>query len=40
MDQISARRSAAVNLGLPGFADAAGRTVTNPPAVPASGTAR
>ncbi len=40
MDQISARRSAAVNLGLPGFADAAGRTVTTPPAVPASGTTR
>jgi hypothetical protein len=40
MDQISARRSTAVNLGLPGFADAAGRTVTTPPAVPASGTTR
>jgi hypothetical protein len=40
MDQISARRSATVNLGLPGFADTAGRTVTTPPAVPATGTTR
>jgi hypothetical protein len=40
MDQISARRSATVNLGLPGFAGAAERTVTTPPAVPASGTTR
>ena len=28
MNQITARRAAAVNLGMPGFADAAGRTVT------------
>ena len=40
MDQISVRRSATVNLGLPCFADAAGRTVTTPPAVPATGTTR
>ncbi len=30
MDQITARRSTAINLGIPAFADAAGRTVTNP----------
>jgi len=30
MDQITARRSATINLGIPAFADAAGRTVTNP----------
>ncbi|HLN68634.1 MAG TPA: hypothetical protein VK280_15345, partial [Streptosporangiaceae bacterium] len=30
MDQIAARRSAAVHLGMPAFADAAGRTVTTP----------
>ncbi len=30
MDLIADRRSATVNLGMPGFADAAGRTVTNP----------
>ena len=40
MDQISARRSATVNLGLPGFADTAGRTATTSPAVPATGTIR
>jgi hypothetical protein len=28
MDQITARRSATINLGMPDFADAAGRTVT------------
>ena len=28
MDQITARRSAAVSLGMPGFASAASRTVT------------
>jgi integrase len=30
MDQITARRSATVNLGMPDFTDAAGRTVTTP----------
>jgi len=30
MDQITARRSATINLGMPAFADAAGRTVTTP----------
>jgi hypothetical protein len=30
MDQITARRSATTNLGIPAFADAAGRTVTTP----------
>jgi hypothetical protein len=30
MDQITARRSTTVNLGIPAFADAAGRTVTTP----------
>ena len=30
MDQITARRSATINLGMPGFADAAGRTITTP----------
>jgi hypothetical protein len=33
-DQIAARRSAAVHLGMPAFADAAGRTVTNPGSLP------
>ena len=37
MNQITSRRSAAINLGMPGFADAAGRTVTTPAALPASG---
>jgi hypothetical protein len=30
MDQITTRRSAAINLGMPAFAEAAGRTVTTP----------
>ena len=30
MDQIAARRSATITLGMPSFADAAGRTVTTP----------
>jgi hypothetical protein len=30
MDQITARHNATTNLGMPGFADAAGRTVTTP----------
>ena len=30
MDQITARRSTTINLGIPAFADAAGRTVTTP----------
>jgi hypothetical protein len=30
MDQITARRSAIINLGMPDFADAAGRTTTTP----------
>jgi hypothetical protein len=30
MDQITARRSTAISLGMPGFADAASRTVTTP----------
>ncbi len=34
MDQIAARRSAAVHLGMPAFADAAGRTVTTPGSLP------
>ena len=32
MDQITARRSQTVHLGIPTFTDAAGRTSTNPPA--------
>jgi hypothetical protein len=31
MDQIAARRSTTVHLGIPSFTDAAGRTSTNPP---------
>jgi hypothetical protein len=31
MDQITARRSPAISLGMPGFADAASRTVTTSP---------
>ena len=31
MDQIAARRHSAVTLGIPSFADSAGRTITNPP---------
>jgi integrase len=34
MDQIAVRRSAAVHLGMPAFADAAGRTVTTPGPLP------
>jgi len=34
MDQIAVRRSAAVHLGMPAFADAAGRTVTTPGSLP------
>ena len=34
MDQITARRSATINLGMPAFADAAGRTVTTPASLP------
>lgn len=30
MDQITARHSATINLGMPDFADAAGRTITTP----------
>ncbi|HEY5356955.1 MAG TPA: hypothetical protein VIJ82_04605 [Streptosporangiaceae bacterium] len=30
MDQITTRRSNTINLGMPDFADAAGRTVTTP----------
>jgi hypothetical protein len=37
MDQITARRAAAVSLGIPGFHHAAGRAVTTPTASPASG---
>jgi hypothetical protein len=35
MDQITACRSATINLGMPDFADAAGRTVTTPAPPPA-----
>jgi integrase len=38
MNQITSRRGAAINLGMPDFATAAGRTVTTPAALPASGT--
>jgi hypothetical protein len=38
MNQITSRRSAAINLGMPDFATAAGRTVTTPAALPVSGT--
>ncbi|MDV7347836.1 hypothetical protein R4255_30885 [Rhodococcus oxybenzonivorans] len=31
MDQITARRHSAVTLGIPSFADSAGRTITKPP---------
>jgi hypothetical protein len=31
MDQITARRNHTVQLGIPTFTDAAGRTSTNPP---------
>ena len=34
MDQITARRNAAISLGMPGFASAASRTVTTPAASP------
>ena len=34
MDQITARRSATITLGMPGFADAAGRLVTTPAGLP------
>ncbi|HUY50915.1 MAG TPA: hypothetical protein VMV92_35290 [Streptosporangiaceae bacterium] len=34
MDQIADRRSAAVHLGMPAFADAAGRAVTTPGSPP------
>jgi hypothetical protein len=37
MNQITSRRSTAINLGMPDFATAAGRTVTTPAAPPASG---
>jgi hypothetical protein len=30
MDQITARRSATINLGMPDFAAAAGRAITTP----------
>jgi len=36
MDQIAARRSSTVDLGIPSFTDAAGRTVTTPATPPAS----
>jgi len=36
MDQITARRATAVNLGIPAFPDAAGRTITTAAATPAS----
>jgi hypothetical protein len=36
MDQITARRAAAIHLGIPGFHDAAGRTVITPATAPAS----
>jgi hypothetical protein len=36
MDQIAARRAAAVSLGIPAFPDAVGRTVTTAAAPPAS----
>ncbi len=38
MNQITSRRSTAINLGMPDFATTAGRTVTTPAALPASGT--
>jgi hypothetical protein len=40
MDQIAARRGAAVQLGMPAFADTAGRTVTTLGAVTAEHQAR
>ena len=38
MDQIAARRGATVHLGIPGFPDAAGRTVNTPANLPAKPT--
>jgi hypothetical protein len=35
MDRLAARTQASVNLGMPGFPDAAGRTITTPAAYPA-----
>jgi hypothetical protein len=34
MDQITARRSQTIQLGIPTFTDAAGRTSTNQPSLP------
>jgi hypothetical protein len=34
MNQITARRSTAISLGMPGFASASSRTVTTQPAAP------
>jgi hypothetical protein len=37
MDEITARRSTAVHLGMPGFPDVAGRTLTATPDRPRPG---
>ncbi len=36
LDALAARRDSAVHLGMPGFRQAAGRTVTTPVSLPAS----
>ena len=40
MDGLAARRQASINLGMPGYPDTAGRTITVPAAQPASKQAR